>query len=192
MPRTIDRYLCCLAIAVVFGSATQARAQTPAASPNASPSAAAGSSGAVTIESTILAYQGLQLDADAIAGAIDAHVAAGSKMVIATPSDIAAILRLRIVLFQIATIDGRLQRLNYVVKGLTCAKREKAFATTSVVSGLGDVTTMLTAVSGLTSVNESTASLPGNFLDSTLINLVAGHLLPKSYCVRPRLSCTRR
>jgi hypothetical protein len=103
-----------LATFAAFSLVLPALAQQPPSSPapsnssapsGASTGGAAGAGG--TIETTILAYQGLQSDAGGIAAAVANNLPSGSRVIVATPPDVVALLQLRIVLSQIGVLNDR-------------------------------------------------------------------------------------
>jgi hypothetical protein len=142
------------------------------------------------IESTILAYQGLQYDADSIADAAAPSMDNGSRVIIATTDDISAILQLRIALTQTAVLGQRLDEVTYALKTLPCAQHpthtKQLAGVIAAVTALSDIASLATTVASITSVTESVTSQSGSFLDSSLINLVASDLEyrePKRYIV---------
>jgi hypothetical protein len=141
------------------------------------------------IEATILAYQGLQSDADGIAAAIAPTLdrRQPSKIVIASPTDVAAILQLRVILFQTSTLTDRLEELRRSLYKLHCKApvppthgTRKNFVNVAPVLSLfsspSDISTMLTTAANLSATTEAVSAQSGNFLDVTLISLVAESL----------------
>jgi|GEM_PF-5634132 hypothetical protein len=175
-------YLC-------FAAGAKADGTAPSPSPSGSSAGGSGQSqspsaggggGGMSIESTILAYQGFQYDADSIADAAKPSLPMNAKIVIATASDVAAILQLRIALFQLAMLSKRLndvKDLLYNPAILPCAKGAPAIAVSDYVSTLSSVATLAQTVASITSVTESVTSQSGNFLDNSLMNLVASDLV---------------
>jgi hypothetical protein len=186
------RLLCTVFVGVCiylcFVGGARADGTTPSPSPSSaggsgqsqSPSAGGGGGGGMYIEETILAYEGLQYDADSIADAAKPSLPTKARIVIATASDVAAILQLRIALFQLAMLSTRLndvKDLLYNPAVLPCAKGAPAIAVSDYVSTLSSVATLAQTVASFTSVTESVTSQSGNFLDSSLMNLVASDLV---------------
>lgn len=185
------RVLCSLfvGLCVFVCLADGAKAQTtPSPSPSSSSAAttgqsqpATGAGGSMSIESIILAYEGFQYDADSIADAAKPSLPANAKIIIATTSDVAAILQLRIALIQLAMLSNRLQTVKDLLYNpvvLPCAKgAAPALAISDVVSTLSSVATLAQTVASFTSVTEAVTSQSGNFLDNSLINLVASDLV---------------
>lgn len=172
---------------------TPARAQSapspaPSGAAASTPSGAgAGGGGGLPIEATILAYQNLQSDADSIAASVAATLPAESKIVVATPTDVAAILQLRIILYQIATLNERFDELRNALYGLPCSppKPQPHVRTNGswVTPFLGlfstpsDIQAMVSTVASLSSSTESLSAQSGTFTDATFTNLVANSLL---------------
>lgn len=177
------RFLTCAAAVVVIFTALRAEGQVPPSSaPSAAPSASqpSASGGPTPIESTILAYQGLQGGANAIALAIESALSktglsSPAKVIIVSPSDVTAILQLRLVLFEIAALGDRLTTIEQSLKGV-CGQGAKTEATLNPVSSAGDIATVLTTIGGLTASNETIAFQSNAFLDTTLVNLVGESL----------------
>jgi hypothetical protein len=193
---TIRCALVAVMAVISFSSPTIASAQS-APSPSPAPSGSSpGSPGApggggMPIEATILAYQGLQADADGIASAVKATLASPSvqrkKIVVATPADIVALLQLRIVLSQVATLNERLNELRSSLYRSPCAPPPAAVQNTranaswiSPVLGLfsspSDISAMVSTIASFTSSSVTVSGQSGNFVDGTLMNMVAESL----------------
>ncbi len=187
-------FLCCTVVAAVLCAAplrsgaqsAPAASAAPAAPPPTAGSALSGAAGgsSLPIESLILAYQGLQLSADAIAHAVKQRMGSNpnQKIVVATAADVTAILQLRIVLSQIEDFNTRLIRIKSEVDDLKCQPTPSptptragltataaAAAIGSIVSSLGQA---LTTVASFTATTETASSQSASFLDTTLIDLV--------------------
>lgn len=188
-----------IALIAVIGLApsafgTPARAQnapspapsSPSTASSTPASAGAGGSG-LPIEATILAYQGLQLDADSIAAAVANTFPASSKIVVATPADVAAILQLRIILSQIATLNERFDELRKALYSLPCSpplppthvRTNSSWITPflGLFSTPSDLQTMVSTVASFSASTESLSAQSGSFTDATLVNLVANSLV---------------
>jgi hypothetical protein len=105
----------CVSLCVTASARADGSSPSPSPSPSSSGLGGSGQSaptgaggGSMPIESTILAYQGLQYDADSIADAAAPSMDNGSRVIIATTDDISAILQLRIALTQTAVLGQRL------------------------------------------------------------------------------------
>jgi len=189
--RSLYGLVCCLAIAAICAmpQATSAQSTAPSPAPSAASSSApsTGSGGSsLPIESTILAYQGLQAGADAIAQALTHHLQGNSaKLIVATPNDVSAIIALRLVLSEIDLFNERLRRitcalhkvLNEPESCTTQPVKASAPSLPLVAQGLASIATdlgsVLSSVATFTAVNETVAAQPASFLDSTLVNMVA-------------------
>lgn len=165
-------------------------APSPSSSPSAASATAPSSPNSMPIEGTILAYQGLQADADNIATAIEGAVPSGKKVVVATPGDVLALLQLRIVLSQIATLNERLNELRTSLYRLPCrppaaAVQNRTINASWISPFLGlfssptDISGMISAAASVSSSNVTVASQPGSFVDATLMNMVAESLNEK-------------
>jgi hypothetical protein len=189
-------------IVLVFAAGAVSAQTTPSPSPSASPAgtvappsqpAAPTASGAtMSIESTILAYQGFQLGAQAIADALQTQLksTAPSKVVIATPADVTNILQLRIVLAQAHSIDSHINKLNYILRKVfkcppvATTSQAPLFPVTGFnLNWLGawfatpaDISGMITAIGSLSAQTESLTPESGALTDSTLMSLVAADL----------------
>ena len=187
----------CVSLCLTAGARADGSSPSPSPSPSSSGLGGSGQSaptgaggGSMPIESTILAYQGLQYDADSIADAAAPSMDNGSRVIIATTDDISAILQLRIALTQTAVLGQRLDEVTYALKTLPCAQHpthtKQLAGVTAAVTALSDIASLATTVASFTSVTESITSQSGSFLDSSLINLVASDLEyrePKRYIV---------
>ena len=184
-----------LATFAAFSLVLPALAQQPPSSPapsnssapsGASTGGAAGAGG--TIETTILAYQGLQSDAGGIAAAVANNLPSGSRVIVATPPDVVALLQLRIVLSQIGVLNDRMNELRTVLYGLGCRPTTLQITPAQVNSGSfitpvlslfstpGNIQTMVSTIASLTSSTESVTGQMGNFTDPTLVTMVAQNL----------------
>ena len=193
----IARAACAIALIAIIGlpstfataGAQSASSPAPSSSgtPSSSPSGAGAGGSGLPIEATILAYQSLQSDADSIAAAVAKTLPAGSKIVVATPTDVAAILQLRIILYQIATLNERFDQLRTSLYSLPCsppkppphARTNSSWITPflGLFSTPSDIQTMVGIVAGLSSSTESLSAQSGSFTDATLTNLVANSLV---------------
>jgi hypothetical protein len=172
--------------------------QSPSSQQNSSAPAGL-TSGNLPIESTILAYQGLQLSADAMASAVLGSHQGPHKIIVATPGDVGTMLQLRIVLTQADILTTRLTNLAGLLPRLTCitkpivtpkkpVKQPKApvkhrappppnpFQNVTQALGVGSVVSLLQTISTIAAVNETMVSESGDPKDATLIALVAGSL----------------
>jgi hypothetical protein len=160
---------------------------SPAPSGSAAPGSSGGGGSGMVIEQTILAYQGLQSDATGIATAVAGVVPQRSKIVVATPVDVAALLQLRIVLSQIGLLNDRMHELRMELYALPCkppmpqasAKDVNAGALTPVLSLFStpsDISTMVSTAASFSASTESISGQAGNFTDATLVSLVAESL----------------
>lgn len=183
----------CAYVCSAGGAAADGAAPSPSpSSSNASAGQSASSgAGSLPIESVILGYEGFQYDADSIADAAEPSLPKYSKILIATESDVAAILQLRVVLVQLAMLSDRLNKVTQLLDDpviLPCAKgigtpsghgiaRSRMIAPVGVISALSSVATLAQTIASFTSESESVTGQSENFLDNSLINLVASDLV---------------
>jgi|HubBroStandDraft_5_1064220.scaffolds.fasta_scaffold10826_2 hypothetical protein len=180
------------AFSLVLPALAQQSPSSPAPSNSSAPSGASTGGGAAgaggTIETTILAYQGLQSDAGGIAAAVANNLPSGSRVIVATPPDVVALLQLRIVLSQIGVLNDRMNELRTVLYGLGCKPTTSQITPAQVNSGSfispvlslfstpGNIQTMVSTIASLTSSTESVTGQMGNFTDPTLVSMVAQNL----------------
>jgi len=163
------------AAATDSNSASQGSDSSKASSDSQSSKPKAGlTSGAIPIEETILAYQGLQRSAYNIA--TNAKTAGLQNYVlIGTPDDINAVVQLRIILEQANLLEGRMSTLHTFI-GNNCSQAQTAnygFAFPVIAKLL---VSLLQPFEQLTAVNEGVASSASDLGDQSLINLVANQL----------------
>lgn len=131
----------------------------------------------------MLAYQGQAETAARIVQRIKSVTAGApaAKIVIATSSDVASVVQLKVVLAQEKFLDNRLKRLTSQIhsgKAFRCAALPSPPPSHgNFITVLpGDLQTILQTLASAAAVNESITTASGSLADASLVNLVASQL----------------
>ena len=160
--------------------------QTSSTAPTAPP-ASAPTSGPITIESTILADQVLDREAQDLALYVSTSTSSHAVF-IGTPADISAVLQLRATVAQANLLKARLDYLKARLGNFQCAQKKPTAPPPSHVRPLppgisavlpasfSDLVTAIQTAASIAQVSQTIVAGTGSLTDDALISMVAGDI----------------